>query len=73
MSVVRYGSVLINLRNVISVEVKNSTTLKFTYPLTNWFGGNWIYSSDPSYIYRINVDDAHRELDRIEKIMKDKD
>lgn len=72
MSFVRYGTLLINLRNVIAVQAKNKTTLEFIYPLTNYYGGGDIYQNDNSEAYKVKVNDAYQELARLEKLMEKK-
>ena len=62
MAIVRqYGSMLINLSKVISIEAVNQTTIEFTYPLTNWYGGSWFLTTDNSS-YLVKVPDADQEL-----------
>lgn len=70
---IRYAN-LINLRQIISVEMTNQTTLRFIYPLSNYFSGSAGWHCDGSDTYKVTtVPDAAKELDRIEKLMKQAD
>lgn len=68
MTWVRYGRLMINLRQIISVEARTDTKLRFVYPCSNYFSGSWLWFSDESS-YTVYVNDANKELDKINELL----